>query len=126
MNEQTPLLRNEQQNSCCLSTSEDQQQPKCCSMKMNIGANGKSACCSVKKKTKPCSGLPPVNDEDYCFLAEQKWEYKSIALACAILLASKAITLIQFHKSSIHHYLSWKPFCCSYIGCHEKHNQDSK
>ncbi|KAL0139017.1 major facilitator superfamily domain-containing protein [Mucor lusitanicus] len=88
MDEQTPLLKNKQQDPCCSSTTDNRQPPAtCCSMKMNSGPAGKPACCSAKKKTKPCNGLPPVNDEDYCFLAEQKWEYKGIALACAILLA---------------------------------------
>lgn len=127
MDEQTPLLKNKQQDPCCSSTTDNRQPPAtCCSMKMNSGPAGKPACCSAKKKTKPCNGLPPVNDEDYCFLAEQKWEYKGIALACAILLASKTIALIWLHDIRIHHYLSWKPFCCSYIGCHEEHHQNRK
>lgn len=66
MNEQTPLLND---------------RPSCCS------AN-KSACCSSKRKNSTQNnGLPTVNDEDYCFLSEQKWEYKLIALLCAIFLA---------------------------------------
>ena len=127
MDEQTPLLKTKQQDPCCSSIADNGQPlPACCSMKMNNGVNGKSACCSSKKKTKPCNGLPPVNDEDYCFLAEQKWEYKSIALACAILLASKAITFVRFYGIRIHHYLSWKPFCCPYVGCHEEYHQNCK
>lgn len=91
MNEQTPLLKNIKQAPC--SSTDNQEQTSCCSIKK--GGNGQSACCSAKKKTKPCNGLPPVNDADYCFLAEQKWEYKTIALACAILLASKLSDLFR-------------------------------
>jgi hypothetical protein len=79
MNEQTPLLNNAKKPAC-----EPIQKAGCCSFKNSDSAG---SCCS--QKTKPCSGLPPVNDDDYCYLSEQKWEYKLIALACAIFLAGK-------------------------------------
>ncbi|KAI8334070.1 major facilitator superfamily domain-containing protein [Choanephora cucurbitarum] len=78
MNEQTPLLPKDTPPSCC-SLKDDGKKPSCCSLK--------SACCSNKNDQKACSKLPPVNDDDYCFLAEQKWEYKCIALMCAMFLA---------------------------------------
>ncbi|RCH97907.1 Major facilitator super domain-containing protein 1 [Rhizopus stolonifer] len=76
MNEQTPLLAKDNQPSLCCSQKAS---ATCCS--------AKSACCSNKSQKTACSRLPPVNDEDYCFLAEQKWEYKCVALMCAIFLA---------------------------------------
>jgi hypothetical protein len=70
MNEETPLLQ--KQATCNLSEH-----------------TVTATCCSLKKKKKQpvCNELPPINDQDYCFLADQKWEYKSIALMCAIFLA---------------------------------------
>lgn len=81
MNEQTPLLKDAKKPAC-----GQIQKSACCSFK---GDNGPASCCSSKKKNgkSPCSGLPPVNDDDYCYLSEQKWEYKLIALMCAIFLA---------------------------------------
>lgn len=73
MNEQTPLLQ--QKQNCCSSNNKTAIEPP--------------TCCSLKKKKVVCKDLPPVNDQDYCFLADQKWEYKSIAFMCAIFLAGK-------------------------------------
>ncbi|KAI9244941.1 major facilitator superfamily domain-containing protein [Sporodiniella umbellata] len=66
MNEETPLLKNDR--------------PLCCL---------KGSGCSSKKKQCPSteSLLPTTVEEEYCFLSEQKWEYKTIALLCAIFLA---------------------------------------
>ncbi|CAO3700263.1 unnamed protein product [Rhizopus microsporus] len=70
MNEQTPLLNKANQSTCC-------------------STNG-NACCASRRKSSgrlQKNGLPIVNDEDYCYLSEQKWQYKLIALLCAIFLA---------------------------------------
>lgn len=82
MSEQTPLLPNARQSSC----KEQLQKTACCSFKKDLDQS-----CSPKKK-RPCSDLPVDKDDDFCYLSEQKWEYKLIALACALFLAGKAIT----------------------------------
>ncbi|KAF7732113.1 hypothetical protein EC973_006368 [Apophysomyces ossiformis] len=77
ISEETPLLNNSDNNannneSCCASKA-------CCS------SNPTSACCS-SMPDQPC--LPTrKDDDDYCHLAEQPWEYKMVALACALFLA---------------------------------------
>lgn len=88
MNEQTPLLKDtpRQPSSCCSSHGQIKKSA-CCSFKDDNSAGNQPSCCSSQKGKKTCSGLPPVNDDDYCYLAEQKWEYKLIALMCAIFLA---------------------------------------
>lgn len=83
MNEQTPLLKDANKSPC----GKISQKSACCSFKNDD--NGTSCCSSKKNNKAPCSGLPPVNDDDYCYLSEQKWEYKMIALMCAIFLAGK-------------------------------------
>lgn len=101
MNEQTPLLRDTtatKQPSCCSSGGKRPiQKSACCSFKND----GVVSCCSSKKGRTTCSsGLPPVNEDDYCYLAEQKWEYKFIALMCAIFLAGKMRILFKFSIAS--------------------------
>jgi hypothetical protein len=83
MNEQTPLLQKQDTQACCPIKNN------------NKGAE--TACCSLKKKNKQpiCNELPPANHQDYCFLADQKWEYKCIALMCAIFLAGNLSHLLE-------------------------------
>lgn len=74
MNEQTPLLQN---NKACCSTDLKN---SCCSVGLK-----KKSCCSSKD---PTDELPTTTgNEEHCFLSQQKWEYKSIALLCALFLA---------------------------------------
>lgn len=88
MSEQTPLLQNAKLSSC----KGQLQRTACCSFKNDLDQT-----CSKKKKN-PCSGLPVNKDDDFCYLAEQKWEYKLIALACALFLAGKALQSISLYK----------------------------
>lgn len=69
MDEQTPLIH---KNKACCSTDI------------------KQTCCSTKKQC--CSSNPSelpsfTGNEEHCFLSQQKWEYKCIALLCALFLA---------------------------------------
>jgi hypothetical protein len=71
ISEQTPLL-----SSCC------SKKQSCCSNKAS-----ESACCSSNKTS---AELPTSNeDDDFCYLSKQKWQYKLVALSCAIFLAGK-------------------------------------
>ncbi|KAI8874921.1 hypothetical protein K501DRAFT_84073 [Backusella circina FSU 941] len=74
MNEQTPLLKDNKKG-CCSA------QKSCCSSK----PDGPSCCSSNRKSFS--SELTVGHDQDYCYLSEQKWQYKMIALTCAIFLA---------------------------------------
>lgn len=45
-----------------------------------------TVCCTPKNK--PLND-PLGDDEDDCHLAEQKWEYKAVALLCTLFIAGK-------------------------------------
>ncbi|KAI7893521.1 major facilitator superfamily domain-containing protein [Mucor mucedo] len=77
MSEQTPLLQNAIHSSC----KGQLQKTACCSFKVDLGQ------AAAPKKRSRCNELPIDRDDDFCYLSEQKWKYKLIALACALFLA---------------------------------------
>ena len=73
--ENTPLLQHERQ------------------IKNNKNKSVKIACCSSNKPNSTCCQQQQnPNNDDYCQLAEQPWQYKMTALICALLLAGKLFT----------------------------------
>lgn len=92
MSEQTPLLKDTKQVSCKL------QKTACCSFK-----NDDQRCCSSKNNTRTTTCLPQTNDDDFCYLSEQKFEYKLIAFMCAIFLAGMKKKSIYYEKKKTYH-----------------------
>lgn len=91
MSEQTPLLQNARHSSC----KGQLQKTACCAFKVDVGQP------AAPKKRNHCSDLPSDRDDDFCYLSEQKWEYKLIALACALFLAGKSIPTHHYTTSNI-------------------------
>ncbi|KAI8393844.1 major facilitator superfamily domain-containing protein [Radiomyces spectabilis] len=56
----------------------------CCATKKSCCASGKG-CCSTQMRPQRCN--IPTTDDDYCHLADEPWEYKAVALSCALFLA---------------------------------------
>lgn len=54
----------------------------CCGRNEPLNDRGESTCCS---RGTCCS--QSITDEDDCFLTTQPWQYKAVALICALLLA---------------------------------------
>lgn len=75
--ERTPLLNSTLQD-CCSSTKGCCSAPKSHTTPSSCFNDSESACCQQQSQ---------VNNADYCQLAEQPWQYKAVALICALLLA---------------------------------------
>lgn len=89
--ERTPLLNSTLQQDCCSSTKGCCSAPKSHTTPSSCFNDSESACCQQQSQ---------VNNADYCQLAEQPWQYKAVALICALLLAGMFEHIIHIIATS--------------------------
>lgn len=50
----------------------------------------KRPCCASRHRTDSQCCSKSMDNQEYCYLADQPWQMKAVALMCALLLAGKA------------------------------------